>query len=81
MDVLNGYLGRIIELIIQPLVNLIVALAVVYLIWGAAQMILKANDPKARETGRRHLIWGLIGFFIMVSVKGILAILTGTFGI
>ena len=26
------------------------------------------NDPGAQETGKRHMVWGIIGLAIMISV-------------
>lgn len=79
MDALYNFVGNVVALIIQPLIGLLFALALFMLVWGASAFILKSGDPKARETGRAHLLWGVIGMFIMVAVFAILSVITNTF--
>jgi hypothetical protein len=43
--------------------------------------VAHSDNEEARDTGRRHIISGLIGLFIMFSVFGIIRIILGTFGI
>jgi hypothetical protein len=38
------------------------------------------NDPDKKNTGKAHLLWGLVGLIIIFSVGGILAILNKTVG-
>jgi hypothetical protein len=40
--------------------------------------ILGANDEEKKGQGKNLMLWGLIGFFVMVSVWGLVNILTGT---
>ncbi len=71
----------IVRLIISPLISLLFALATLIMIWGAFEFITNAADSKGREKGKQHLLWGIIGLFIMVSAVGILRIVTETFGV
>lgn len=79
MDQLYHFVGKLVSLVIQPLIALLFALALFMLVWGANAFILKSGDSKARETGRSHLIWGVLGMFIMVSVFALLSVITNTF--
>lgn len=81
MDAVYNLIADIVRLIIQPLIYLIMAVALVYFIWGAAEFILKADEPEARKKGKAHLLWGIIGFFVMVSILSILSVLAKTFDI
>lgn len=81
MDALKSLLFKINELILNPLIALMFAIAVLYFLWGMLEFIQGAADPKARETGRSHMIWGIIGLFIMISVYGILNIIINTLGV
>jgi|TARA_B100001079_G_C16186375_1_gene415202 uncharacterized membrane protein YfcA len=67
--------------ILDPIVLLLFVLAVAYFFWGLAEFIWKSSDKEGRETGKEHMLWGIIGLFIMASVQGIIAIIEGTFGI
>ena len=68
-------LQKIIAQIINPAIVILVTLALVVFIWGIVQMIYGANNEEKRTQGKRHLIWGLVGLFIMLTVKGLLAII------
>jgi len=57
------------------------ALALVLFLWGVFEYIKNADSPEDRQKGTQHIIWGLVGLFIMVSVWTILEIALNTFGI
>lgn len=70
----------IIDLINTIFVPLIFALAFVVFLWGIFKyFILGGHDEEAKESGRSLMIWGLIGFFVMVSVWGLVNLLVDTF--
>ena len=64
--------------ILAPLIPLIIGLAVVVFLWGVLRFIVAAGDVKKREEGRNFIIWGLIGITIMLSIWGLVKILTDT---
>lgn len=67
--------------IINPLIGLMFAIALVVFIFGVIEFIRErdANSEKA-NTGKQHLLWGLVGMFIMVSVFGIMNLIKGFIG-
>jgi NADH:ubiquinone oxidoreductase subunit 2 (subunit N) len=69
----------IINVINNILVPVIFAVAFIVFVWGAFDtFILGANSEEVKEKGKNLMLWGLIGFFVMVSVWGLVNILTGT---
>ncbi|HEY5588941.1 MAG TPA: hypothetical protein VIK86_08305 [Candidatus Paceibacterota bacterium] len=66
--------------IINPLITLLFALAVVYFLYGLARYLLSPDNEEIRKTSKDHMVWGVIGMFIMVSVFGILSIILTTLG-
>lgn len=62
------------------LVPLVFAIAFLVFIWGIFYyfILAGANDEK-RKLGQNLMLYGLIGFFVMVSVWGLVNILVGTF--
>jgi uncharacterized membrane protein YidH (DUF202 family) len=72
MDDLLKNIGRE---IVNPAIILMVAVAVVVFIYGVAEFIAAADNEEKRSKGRQHIIWGIIGLFIMVSVWGVMNIL------
>lgn len=69
----------VIDFINNILVPLVFALAFIIFIWGVFTYFIRgAADAEKREKGRDFMIYGIIGFFVMVSVWGLVHILTGT---
>ncbi len=72
----------IIDIINNVLVPLIFALAFIVFIWGIFLYFIQGgHDEEKREKGRSLMLWGLIGFFVMVSVWGLVHLLLGTFNL
>jgi len=81
MNTVQVLLLKIEENILNPLVALLLALAVLYFLFGVFEFIKGSSDSTDRATGGRHILWGIIGLVIMISVYGILRILTNTLGV
>ena len=67
--------------IFNPAISLMVFVAVAYFIFGLVEFIKDSDSGEGREKGKRHMMWGLIGLFIMISVFFIMKVLLGTIGI
>lgn len=65
----------------RTVLPLLVSLAVVFFLWGVIQYVINPASTEEREKGQQYMIWGIIGIFVIVSIWGLVAILTGTFGI
>ena len=64
------------------LVPVIFAVAFIVFIFGVFQyFILSRGDEEKQSQARGLMLWGLIGFFVMVSVWGLVNILLGTFNL
>lgn len=74
-------IGQIlISLINGVLVPLLLAIAFIVFIYGIAKSyIFSQGDEAAVKTGHQIILWGLIGFFIILSVWGLVNILVETF--
>jgi len=67
--------------LMNPIISIMVGLAIIYFFWGMGQFILHAGEPEAREEGRQKMIWGVVAIAVMVSIYGIVGFLGGIFGI
>ncbi|HYF29209.1 MAG TPA: pilin [Candidatus Paceibacterota bacterium] len=77
---LAKFLRAIIEFINDIVVPLVFALAFVAFLWGIFQyFILGGADEEKRAEGRSFAIWGIIAFFVMVSIWGIVNLLVSSF--
>ncbi len=62
----------IITLINEVFIPVIFAVAFIVFLWGAFQtFILGANDEDVKTNGKNLMLYGLIGFFVMVSIWGL----------
>ncbi|MFA6397810.1 MAG: hypothetical protein WDK96_03120 [Candidatus Paceibacterota bacterium] len=69
------------KVIINPVIILVFALALIFFLYGVFEYVLNQTKDDKRSQGRQHMLWGLIGMFIMVSVFLIMGIIMNTFGI
>ena len=68
------------RVIINPLIVFLFALAIIYFIYGLAKYLLSPDNEEIRKTSKQHMLWGVVGMFIMVAVFGIMNILLTTLG-
>ena len=65
--------------VLESLILVIFALAVVFFFWGLAKFILHSAEEEAKEEGRRMMLWGIIGFVVMFGLWGIVNFLLDIF--
>ena len=63
--------------ILNPIIGFMFAVAVVMFIYGIVEYIWSADNEDKVAVGKKHMIWGIVGMFIMIGVYGILNILSG----
>jgi len=78
---IESFIDKVVVNIINPIIGVLFALAFAIFLWGIARSLIYSDDENERKQGKQHMIWGLVGMFIMVSVIGILELALGTFGI
>lgn len=65
--------------IINGLIPIVLAIAVLTFFWGLAMYMLNASDSESRGKGINIMFMGIIVIFVMVSIWGIVRILQSTF--
>ena len=63
---------------IQAVVPLVVGLTLLVFIWGIFQLV-RNNNEDSRKEAIAVITYGIIALFVMVSVWGLVSILTSTF--
>ena len=62
----NEFVKRVQDAILFPLMAFLLSLAFLLFLWGAYQFVANAESDEGRETGRKHMMWGIAGMFIML---------------
>ncbi len=65
--------------VLQLLLALLIGVAVVVFFWGVITYIFHADDEKAVERGRRIMVGGIIGLFVMLAIWGIIGLIAYIF--
>lgn len=66
--------------ILNAVIPVMIALAVVYFVWGVVGYVI-SDDEEAKKRGRDKIIYGIIGLAVIIALWGLVAILTNTFGL
>jgi hypothetical protein len=77
----NQLLRNILDNIVNPVISLMLAVAVLYFLWGVFEFVRNAESSEERKKGGIHMLWGAIGLFIMIAAYGILNLIKGTLGV
>ncbi len=67
--------------IFQPIAYLLFSLGFLIFMWGLIEFIANPTNASIKEKGKQHMIFGILGLLIMVSVWGIVNLITSTLGI
>ncbi len=61
-------------------IPILITLGVIYFIWAVTRYVT-IRDEEERAKSKGHIIYGLIGLFVAVSIWGIIQLLNTTLGI
>jgi hypothetical protein len=75
------FLNKINAAILNPLISLAFAIATLVFVFGLVEFIRSETSDKNREAGKKKILYGLLGMFIMFSAYGLIHLILGTFGI
>ena len=65
---------------LNSVVPLLIALAVVYFVWGVVTYVI-SSDEEAKKAGRNRIIFGIIGLAVIIGLWGLVNVLANTFGL
>lgn len=77
----DSFVANLNRLIINPLIILLFALALVYFLYGVFEFLSNQENEEKKTAGKKHMIWGIVGLTIMMGVWFILNVILGTFNI
>ena len=71
---------KINDAILNPIIYLFFAIALLLFLWGVVEFIMNSENADKKAEGAQHILWGVIGLAIMLSVLGIIQVIKGTIG-
>ena len=76
----DSLMAKIFALIVNPLIYLLFAIAFLYFVYGVYEYIRDTGAGKkdAVSIGSKHMLWGIIGIFIMVSAFALVRVVTNS---
>jgi hypothetical protein len=82
MGGIQSLLDVILNTFINPIIQVVFALGILMFMWGLFEFMRQGpGNPEAKSKGQQHMIWGVIGVFIMVAVWGIIGFVANTLGL
>jgi len=78
---MQSFLEKAVTAIVNPIIQVIFAVALVIFVYGIFEFVRGADNPEVRKKGQQHIMYGLIGLFIMISVFTIINILMNSIGV
>lgn len=73
-------INNIMSNIVNPLITLMIAVAVLYFLYGVYQFVKNADSSAEREKGGQNMLYGVLGFFLMISAYGVVNLILRTIG-
>jgi len=67
--------------LVAQLIPIVIAIGLLFFIWGLVQFIAASGDEAAKEEGKRKMVWGILALFVIVAVWGLVGILADLTGI
>ncbi len=78
---MDSLIFKINDVIINPIILLLFGVAVIVFLYGVFEFIRNGDSQEARQQGGRHILWGIIGIAIMMSVFGLVRFIINSLGI
>lgn len=63
----------------NTVIEILIAFAVIWIIYNVVRYIVKADNPDERKPIGSAILWGIVGLFVILSIWGLVRILTNTF--
>ena len=65
--------------LMQGIIPLLVALAMAGFVYGIIKFFLNPDSEEQKKAGKNFMIWGLVAMFVIVSIWGLVGIVSKTF--
>ena len=74
--------ARFVSAIINPILTLLMAFGLLIFVFGIIEFLwyMSKGEHKRMDMGKQHMLYGLLGMFVMVSAWAIMRMIAGLVG-
>ena len=65
--------------VLNLLIKVLIGIAVVLFLYGIIKYVSSGDDEAKRKEAKNYIVYGIVVLFVMVSVWGLVGILSGSF--
>lgn len=73
-------INNISDYVLTPAIYLLFATSFLIFAYGVYNYFDKLDNQEARAKGGQHMLWGILGMFLMISAKFLVVIIVKTIG-
>ena len=66
--------------VFNPIFSILFGIAFIVFIWGVIEYFLEHDSEEAHTKGKHHMMWGIIGMFIMFAAFALVRVITNSIG-
>jgi hypothetical protein len=81
MSATSDLVSKFSQYVINPAILIVFSFGFFLFIWGLVVFLWSLGEGGESGTGKQHMLWGIVGMLVMVSVWGIIGLIENTFGI
>ncbi|MBP9839783.1 MAG: hypothetical protein KBC44_02270 [Candidatus Pacebacteria bacterium] len=78
---IDTFIANVNRVIINPIIVLLFALAVVYFLVGLVQFLANQDNEEKKTAGKNHMLYGVIGMTIMFGAFMMMGMITDTLNV
>lgn len=69
------------EVVLNRVIPILMIVATIVFLWGVIRYITAGGDEEKLADGRRFIIFGLVGLFVMLAIWGVVRAIVAQFGV
>lgn len=75
------FAARFSAVIVNPILALIFAAGMLVFVWGIVEYMWELSyKGENKNEGKQHMLWGLVGMFLMIAAYSVLRLIVNTVG-
>ncbi|QQG42796.1 MAG: hypothetical protein HYW15_01130 [Candidatus Giovannonibacteria bacterium] len=69
------------ESVLNRVIPILMIVATIVFLWGVIRYVTAGGDEEKLADGRRFIIFGLVGLFVMIAIWGVVRAIVAQFGV